>query len=79
MFLSSLLSFKSIASLLVLAISIGIGSFLYLTLDPDFEAEPHMMLSRSTGSDSLKSKTPFEDINQVINIARQAWSIVDKK
>jgi hypothetical protein len=78
MFPFSLLSLKSIFSLLVLLISLGIGSFLYLTLDDDFEAKPRMSL-RSTGSNPLKGNLPIDEINQIINSARQAWSIVDKK
>ena len=75
MVLSALLSFKSIFSLLILLIAMGIGSFLYLTLDTDFEAQPRM-LSRSTGS---VFNFPTDEINQIINTARQAWSIVDNK
>jgi hypothetical protein len=44
MFLSSLLSLKSIVSLSILMISVGIGAFLYLTLDEDFEAQPRQLL-----------------------------------
>ncbi len=69
------LSLKSIVSLSILLISVGIGAFLYLTLDEDFEAKPRM----STRSSGLKSHVPIEEINQIINTARQAWSIVDKK
>jgi hypothetical protein len=69
MFLSSLLSLKSIVSSLTLLIAVGIGSFLYLTINDDFEAKPRM----------LKSNLPIDEINQIINTARQAWSIVDKK
>jgi hypothetical protein len=69
MFLSSLLSLKSIVSLLTLLIAVGIGSFLYLTINDDFEAKPRM----------LKGNLPIDEINQIINTARQAWAIVDKK
>ncbi len=75
MVLSSLLSSKSIFSLLILLIAIGIGSFLYLTLDTDFEAQPRTML-RSTDP---KLSFPTEGIKEIINSARQAWSIVDNK
>jgi len=78
MFPSSLLSLKSIVSLLVLLISLGIGSFLYLTINDDFEAKPRMTL-RTAASNPLKGNLPFDQINQIINTARQAWSIVDKK
>ncbi len=80
MFLSSLLSLKSIVSLSILMISVGTGAFLYLTLDEDFEAQakPRQLL-RTTGPNLLKKGSPIDDINQIINSARQAWSIVDKK
>ena len=80
MSLLSLFSMKSIVSLLVLLVAVGIGSFLYLTLDTDFEAQPRLLMSRSAGgSDLLNSKIPIDDIKQIINSARQAWSIVDQK
>jgi hypothetical protein len=78
MSLSSLLSLKSIISLSILMISVGIGAFLYLTLDEDFEAQPRQLL-RTTGPNLLEKGSPIDDINQIINSARQAWSIVDKK
>jgi hypothetical protein len=78
MFLSGLFSLKSIVSLSILVVAVGIGSFLYLTLDEDFEAQ-RRMLSRTTGSESFKSPISFDDITQIVNTARQAWSIVDKK
>lgn len=59
-------------------ISIGIGAFLYLTLDEDFEAKPRQML-RSSGSDLLKAADSTINLQQIINSAREAWSIVDKK
>jgi hypothetical protein len=74
MFLSSLLSLKSIVSLSILMLSVGIGAFLYLTLDEDFEAQP-----RINNRILLTKGTSIDSINQIINTARQAWSIVDKK
>ena len=65
-------------SLSVLLIGVGIGAFLYLTLDEDFEAKPRPVL-RSPGSGLLKSADPTANLQQIINTARQAWSIVDKK
>ena len=79
MSLLSLLSMKSMGSLLVLLVAMGIGSFLYLTLDTDFEAQPRQLMFRSGTSDLLNSKIPIDDIKQIINSARQAWSIVDQK
>ena len=79
MSLLSLFSMKSMVSLLVLLVAVGIGSFLYLTLDTDFEAQPRLLMSRSAGSDLLNSPIPIDDIKQIINSARQAWSIVDQK
>jgi hypothetical protein len=73
--LSTFFSLKSIVSLLVLLIAVGIGSFLYFTLETDFEAKPRTVL-RSSGS---VSNFPTEDIKQIVNGARQAWSIVDNK
>jgi hypothetical protein len=78
MVLSSLLSLKSIVSLLVLVIGVGIGAFLYLTLDEDFETQPRQMLRTPSGN-PLGKEIPFDEFNQIINSARQAWSIVDKK
>ena len=78
MVLSSLLSLKSIVSLSVLLISVGIGAFLYLTLDEDFEAQPRGLL-RTSGLDPSKLGSAVDGINQIMNTARQAWSIVDKK
>jgi hypothetical protein len=37
------------------------------------------MLSRTTGPESFKSPISLDDITQIVNTARQAWSIVDKK
>jgi hypothetical protein len=78
MSLLAFLSLKSIVSLLILLISVGIGSFLYLTINEDFEAQPRMRL-RTMGPNSLKSKLPLDELNLIMNTARQAWSIVDKK
>ncbi|CAF1235555.1 unnamed protein product [Adineta ricciae] len=60
-------------SLVILLIAIGIGSFLYLTIDTDFEAQPGMV--RTAGSPREFSS---DDIGRIINTARQAWSIVDQ-
>ncbi|CAF2943327.1 unnamed protein product [Rotaria sp. Silwood2] len=76
MFLSALFSLKSIVSLFVLLIAFGIGSYLYLTLDTDFEAQPRIF-SHSTSSNLLKAKFPIDEINQIMNTARQAWSIIN--
>jgi hypothetical protein len=71
------LSLKSIISLSVLLIATGIGSVLYLTLNDDFEAQAKNRIRlRTSGSDPSKTDLPIGDI---INAARQAWSIVDKK
>jgi hypothetical protein len=78
MFLSSLLSLKSIVSLSILMLSVGIGAFLYLTLDEDFEAQLRPS-PRINDRILLTKGTPIDDISQIINTARQAWSIVDKK
>ena len=78
MFLSGLFSLKSIVSFSILVIAVGIGSFLYLTVDEDFEAESRMLL-RSDGSKPLIEKGTGEEFISIINAARQAWSIVDKK
>ena len=78
MFPSELFSLKSIVSLLVLVLAVGVALLLYLTLDTDFEAQPRMSF-RSTSSDALKSKIPIDEINQIINTAHQAWSIVNNK
>ncbi|CAF0883379.1 unnamed protein product [Rotaria sp. Silwood1] len=77
MFVSALFSLKSIISLFILLIAFGIGSFLYLTLETDFETKPRTLL-HSTSSDSLKKSFPIDEINQIMNTGRQAWSIVDK-
>ena len=66
---------KSVASVAILALAVGIGSFLYLTLDTDFEAQPRASL-RSAGS---PLHFPIDEIKQIMNTAREAWSIVDKK
>ncbi|CAF4766597.1 unnamed protein product, partial [Rotaria magnacalcarata] len=74
MFLSGLISLKSTLSLFVLLIAVGIGSFLYLTLNTDFESQPRTLF-RSGGSDPLKTSISTENLNQIMNTARQAWSI----
>ena len=77
MFLSALLSLRSIVSLSVLAISVGIGAFFYLTIDENFEIErPQQSLRANSGP--LGKEVSFDDVNQIINSARQAWSIIDK-
>ena len=78
MSLLSFLSLKSIVSVLVLLIAVGIGAFLYLTVDEEFEAKPRQVL-RSSGPGLLKSADPTANLQQIINTAREAWSIVDKK
>lgn len=65
-------------SLSVLLIAVGIGAFLYLTLDEDFEAKPRPVL-RTSGSNPLKSDDPTANLLKIVNTAREAWSIVDKK
>ncbi|CAF0827339.1 unnamed protein product [Rotaria sordida] len=77
MFLSALFSLKSIVTLFVLLIAVGIGSYLYLTLDTDFESQPRTLLRSNTSPDPLKPKFPTDEINQIMNTARHAWSIVD--
>jgi hypothetical protein len=97
MSLSSLLSPKSIIiSLVVLLIVVGIGSFLYLTINEDFKASPHKPTCPTNSSPSHKkfqaphittTSSPSYGIfqasrttgNELINIARQVWSIIDKK
>jgi len=75
MLFSSLLSLRSIISVSVLLLSVGIGAFLYLTLNDDFEAKPRPKLR----SNPLKNANPTDEINKIINTARQAWSIIDNK
>jgi hypothetical protein len=79
MFLSGLLSLKSISSSLALLIAVGIGAFLYLTLDNEFEAETRRQMLRTGSPDGLKSGATIEQFNEMINSARQAWSIIDQK
>ncbi|CAF3433041.1 unnamed protein product [Rotaria socialis] len=76
MFLSGLASLKFTVSLFVLLIAVGIGSFLYLTLNTDFESQPRTLF-RSGSSDPLKTPISSENLNQIMNTARQAWSIVN--
>ncbi|UJR34952.1 hypothetical protein I4U23_027730 [Adineta vaga] len=71
---STLLSLKSMISLVVLLIATGIGSFLYLTIDTDFEAQLKTAVRSAPSSKSF----PTEDIGHIINSAREAWSIVNK-
>lgn len=78
MFLSSFFSSKSIISSLIFLIAVGIGWILYFTLDTNFEAQPRT-IPRSKTSPLLFSDSLGEELNQIINTARQAWSIVDKK
>ena len=76
MLTSVLFSTKSSIIFLILSITIGIGAFLYLTLDPDFENEPRRLRNFKTVSTDDDKKTNIEGI---INLARQTWSIIDQK
>lgn len=78
MFPLSLLSLKSIFSLSILLIAVGIGSFLYLTLNEDFEAKPRLVL-RSPKPPQQGTGVSIGDVDKIINAARSAWSIVDNK
>lgn len=76
--LLALLSSKSIVSIAILLVALGIGSFMYLTLDTDFEAQPGTS-SRMLRTQTLKTDIKQGDIIQIINTAREAWSIIDNK
>ena len=72
-----LVSLKSFVSLVVLSIAFGIGLFLYLTIDTDFEAHPR--IRSHVASDPSKISGRIDEISHIINTAKQAWSIVKNK
>lgn len=78
MSLFGLLSIKSTVSVAVLLLALGIGAFLYLTLDPDFEAKAPDA-PRTLRTQSPVKSSPTDSFGEIINTARQAWSIIDQK
>ena len=78
MSLFGLLSMKSIVSLAVLAVAVSIGGFLYLTLDPDFEAKSPASF-RTLRTESPAKSVTSTGVAEIINTARQAWSIINQK
>ena len=69
---------KSIFSLAVLTVAVTIGAFLYLTLDPDFEAKSPASF-RTLRTESPVKSVPSTGVADIINSARQAWSIINQK
>ena len=72
------LPMKLIVFAVVLLVTLGISAFLYLTLNPNIEVKspeaPPTLLKQS----SVKFG-PADSLKKIINMARQAWSIIDKK